>query len=49
MSPDDFEKKLARHISDKKNNFVTFIMIDKYLVNIINDVIACDLEKPPKK
>ena len=47
MSPDDFEK-LARHISDKKNNFVTFIMIDKYLVNIINDVIACDLEKPPK-
>ena len=47
MSPDDFEK-LARHISDKKNKFVTFIMIDKYLVNIINDVIACDLEKPPK-
>ena len=47
MSPDDFEK-LARYISDKKNNFVTFIMIDKYLVNIINDVIACDLEKPPK-
>ena len=47
MSNDEFEK-LARHISDKKNSFVTFIMIDKYLVNIMHDVIMCDLEKPPK-
>lgn len=47
MSNDDFEE-LARHISDKKNNFVTFIMIDKYFVNIMNDVMMCDLEKPPK-
>ena len=41
-------KELANYISDKQNGFVTFTMLDKYLINIIDDVMLCDLEKPPK-
>jgi len=41
-------KKLANFIADKTKGFVTFTMLDKYLTNMINDVIICDLEKPPK-
>ena len=47
LSKAGFEE-LARHIADKDNDFVTFIMLDKYLVNIMHDVIMCDLEEPPK-
>jgi len=41
-------RNLAYHISDKNNGFVTFTMLDKYLINIINDVLMYDIEEPPK-
>tara|TARA_R100000935_G_scaffold58251_1_gene94553 strand:- start:425 stop:1063 length:639 start_codon:yes stop_codon:yes gene_type:complete len=47
LSVNDFEN-LANFIADKKNEFVTFVMLNKYLTNMIYDVTMCDLEEPPK-
>jgi hypothetical protein len=47
LSTNDF-KELANFIADKNSGFITFNMLDKYLINMINDVILADLDKPPK-
>jgi len=47
LSVNDFEN-LANFIADKKNEFVTIVMLNKYLTNMIYDVTMCDLEEPPK-
>jgi hypothetical protein len=47
LSIKEFEE-LARHISTKSNGFVTFIMLDKYLINMIDDVTLTELKQPPK-
>jgi len=41
-------KKLAYHMLDINNGFVTFTPKTSQIKNIIKDVCACDLEKPPK-
>ena len=41
-------KELANFIAEKDSGFVTFTMLDKYLTNMIDDVILADLDKPPK-
>ena len=41
-------KELANFIAEKDSGFVTFTMLDKYLINMIDDVILADLDKPPK-
>ena len=40
--------KLGKHITDKSNGFVTFVIEDNRLVSIVNDVWAEILDKPPK-
>ena len=40
--------KLARHIIDSSNNFVTFTLSKEKIDLLINDVFKFDLEKPPK-
>ena len=47
LSVNDFEN-LANFIADKKNEFVTFVMLNKYLTNMIYDVKTADLEEPPR-
>ena len=47
LSIKEFEE-LARHIATKSNGFVTFIMLDKYLINMIDDVTLTELKQPPK-
>jgi hypothetical protein len=47
LSIKEFEE-LARHIVTKSNGFVTFTMLDKYLVNMIDDVTLTELKQPPK-
>ena len=47
LSIKEFEE-LARHIATKSNGFVTFTMLDKYLVNMIDDVTLTELKQPPK-
>tara|TARA_R100000742_G_C4277344_1_gene99132 strand:+ start:681 stop:1307 length:627 start_codon:yes stop_codon:yes gene_type:complete len=47
LSINEFEK-LAKHIANKNNGFVTFTMLHKYLTNMIYDVTMTELEQPPK-
>jgi hypothetical protein len=40
--------KLAEHICNKSNNFITFAIHEELLRKIVYEVSMCDLEKPPK-
>jgi len=40
--------KLGKHITNKSNGFITFVIEENRLVTIVDDVWAQDLNKPPK-
>jgi len=46
MDQDSF-KKIAQHICENRNGFVTFTVSDNLLESMVYDVSLMDLEKPP--
>ena len=44
----DMFLKLGKHITDKSNGFVTFVIEEDRLVSIVDDVWSQDFETPPK-
>ena len=41
-------ENLSKYICEKCNNFVTFDIDERVLLNIVKEVEACDLDRPPK-
>lgn len=47
LNKNKFEN-LSKYICQKCNNFVTFDIDERVLLNIVKEVEACDLDRPPK-
>jgi len=47
LNKNKFEN-LSKYICEKCNNFVTFDIDERVLLNIVKEVEACDLDRPPK-
>ena len=41
-------ENLSKYICEKCNNFVTFDIDERVLLNIVKEVETCDLDRPPK-
>jgi hypothetical protein len=41
-------ENLSKYICEKCNNFVTFDIDERVLLNIVKEVESCDLDRPPK-
>jgi len=40
--------KLGKHITNKSNGFITFVIDENRLVNMVESLWSQDLDKPPK-
>ena len=47
LNKNKFEN-LSKYICEKRNGFVTFDIDESVLLNIVKEVEACDLDRPPK-